>query len=80
MKCIESCVRNTAGAENFENNRAKRSTAREKYLKAKQLYGKRISELSAEYDEQLYYKVKLKVETLKVVMIHLINKQIMISL
>ena len=50
-KCIENFVRNTAGAENFEHNRTRRSKAWEKYLTAIQNCDKRLSELNDEHDK-----------------------------
>ena len=53
MDCIANCVRNTAGAENFEKNRADRQDKLQSYLKKKSLYDAKEMQLDVEYGELL---------------------------
>ena len=60
MKCISSCIKNTTGAKNFEDNQAKRSEAWGKYLQAKQSCDKRLSQLNDEHSELLHEKAVIE--------------------
>ena len=77
MKCIESCVRNTAGAENFEKNRGDRQHKLDEYLKKKKIYDTKQMQLDAEYGDLLEKRadLKAKVASLKLV-IDSLNHQI----
>ena len=77
MKCIEDCVENAAGAENFEKNRADRVAKLRNYLEKKKIYDKRQMELDAMYGDLLDKRADLKAKaaTLELV-IDSLEKQI----
>ena len=77
MRCIDSCIRNTAGAENFRNTVASRQQALDTYLEKTKLYDTREKELEAEYAQLVTKRTNLKGKTAMVKLdIESLNHQI----
>ena len=60
LKCIADCVRNTAGAENFEKNRADRENKLEKYLSLKKIFDQEELKLDNQYSRMLDERADMK--------------------